>query len=66
MEAGEEIEVLRDNRPVAKIIPLSRRRRWLPAAEIVQELAAARSGHHRSRGKSWETILTETTDDLPW
>jgi prevent-host-death family protein len=26
VEAGEEIEVLRNNRPVAKIIPLSRRR----------------------------------------
>src|SRR6266851_4414335 len=39
VEAGEEIEVLRDNRPVAKIVPLSRRRRWLPASEITQELA---------------------------
>ena len=65
MEAGEEIEVLRDNRPVAKIIPLSRRRRWLPAAEIVQELA--RLGPDTT-GLAQElgTILTETTDDLPW
>jgi prevent-host-death family protein len=65
VEAGEEIEVLRDNRPVAKIIPLSRRRRWLPAAEIVQELA--RLGPDTT-GLAQElgTILTETTDDLPW
>lgn len=65
VEAGEEIEVLRDNRPVAKIIPLSRRRRWLPAAEIMQELA--RLGPDTT-GLADElgTILTETTDDLPW
>ena len=62
--AGEEIVVLRDNRPVAKIIPLSRRRRWLPAAEIVRELA--RLGPDTT-GLADElgTILTETTDDLP-
>ena len=38
VEAGEEIEVFKDNRPVAKIIPLSRRRQWLPASEIGREL----------------------------
>ncbi|GAA3231772.1 type II toxin-antitoxin system Phd/YefM family antitoxin [Nonomuraea helvata] len=38
VESGEEIEVLRDNRPVAKIIPLSRRRRWISAVEIGIEL----------------------------
>ncbi|MGP8001346.1 MAG: type II toxin-antitoxin system Phd/YefM family antitoxin [Streptosporangiaceae bacterium] len=65
VEAGEEIEVLRDNRPVAKIIPLSRRRRWLPAAEIVQELA--RLGPDTTDlAEELGTILTETTDDLPW
>jgi prevent-host-death family protein len=65
VEAGEEIEVLRDNRPVAKIIPLSRRRRWLPAAEIVQELA--RLGPDTTGlAEELGTMLTETTDDLPW
>jgi prevent-host-death family protein len=65
VEAGEEIEVLRDNRPVAKIIPLSRRRRWLPAAEIVQELA--RLGPDTTGlAEELGTILTETTEDLPW
>jgi antitoxin (DNA-binding transcriptional repressor) of toxin-antitoxin stability system len=39
VKAGEEIEVFKDNRPVAKIIPLSRRRQWLPASEIGRELA---------------------------
>jgi prevent-host-death family protein len=65
VEAGEEIEVLKDNRPVAKIIPLSRRRRWLPAAEIVQELA--RLGPDTTGlAEELGTIVTETTDDLPW
>ncbi len=65
VEAGEEIEVLRDNRPVAKIIPLSRRRRWLPAADIAQELA--RLGPDTTGlAEELGTILTETTDDLPW
>lgn len=65
VEAGEEIEVLRDNRPVAKIIPLSRRRRWLPAAEIMQELT--RLGPDTTGlAEELGTILAETTDDLPW
>lgn len=38
VEAGEEIEVFRDNRPVATIVPLSRRTRWLPASEVGREL----------------------------
>jgi prevent-host-death family protein len=65
VEAGEEIEVFKDNRPVAKIIPLSRRRQWLPAAEIGHELM--RLGPDTT-GLSEElrATLTETTDDLPW
>jgi prevent-host-death family protein len=65
VEAGEEIEVFKDNRPVAKIIPLSRRRQWLPAAEIGHQLM--RLGPDTT-GLSEElrATLTETTDDLPW
>jgi prevent-host-death family protein len=57
VESGEEIEVLKDNRPVAKIIPLPRRRQWLPAAEIGHQLARL--------GPELRAVLTETTDDLP-
>jgi prevent-host-death family protein len=65
VEAGEEIEVFKDNRPVAKIVPLSRRRQWLPVSEIGRELV--RLGPDTS-GLSEElrAMLTETTDDLPW
>ena len=65
VESGEEIEVLKDNRPVAKIIPLSRRRQWLPAPEIGHELA--RLGPDTTGlAEELRTVLTETTDDLPW
>lgn len=65
VEAGEEIEVLKGNRPVAKIVPLSRRRRWLPASEIGQELV--RLGPDTTGlAEELGTILTDTTDDLPW
>jgi prevent-host-death family protein len=64
VEAGEEIEVLRDNRPVAKIIPISRRPRWLPASEIVREIA--RLGPDTTGlGDELRDALTDTTD-LPW
>jgi prevent-host-death family protein len=63
-EAGGEIEVFKDNRLVAKIIPFSRRRQWLPASEIGGELV--RLGPDTT-GLSEElrATLTETTDDLP-
>lgn len=65
VEAGEEIEVLRDNRPVAKLIPLARRRRWLPAAEIGHELV--RLGLDTTGlADELREALSETTDDLPW
>jgi prevent-host-death family protein len=65
VEAGEEIEVFRDNRPVAKIVPLSRRKRWLPASEVGRELL--RLGPDDTHlGEELREILTETTDDLAW
>lgn len=65
VEAGEEIDVLKDNRPVARLIPLSRRRRWLPAAQIAHELARLGPDTTRLSDELRET-LSETTDDLPW
>ena len=64
VEAGEEIDVLRDNRPIAKIIPLSRRPRWLPASEVARELA--RLGPDTTGlVDELRDALTETTDDAP-
>jgi prevent-host-death family protein len=65
VEAGEEIEVLKDNRPVARIVPLKNRREWVPAGEIARELA--RLGPDTTGlAEELRTTLTETTDDLPW
>ncbi|HYZ69964.1 MAG TPA: type II toxin-antitoxin system prevent-host-death family antitoxin [Mycobacterium sp.] len=65
VEAGEEIEIFKDNRPVARIVPLKRRREWLPAAEIIQELA--RLGPDTTGlAQELRQTLTDTTDDLPW
>ena len=65
VEAGEEIEVLKDNRPVAKIVPLSRRRQCLPATEVIRELA--RLGPDTTGlGEELRETLTDTTDDLSW
>jgi prevent-host-death family protein len=65
VEAGEEIEVLRNNRPVAKIIPITWRRRWLPASEVVRELAVL-GPDTTGLTQELRDTLTETTDDLPW
>ena len=65
VEAGEEIEVFKDNRPVARIVPLSRRQRWLPASEIGQELV--RLGPDTTGlAQELKVLLTGTTDDLSW
>jgi len=65
VEAGEEIEVLRDNRPVAKIIPITRRPQWIPAAEVSGELARL-GPDSTGLAEELRDILTDTTDDLPW
>lgn len=65
VEAGEEIEVLRDNRPVAKLVPLSQRRTWIPALEVLRELQRLGPDPTGLAEELRET-LTDTTDDLPW
>jgi prevent-host-death family protein len=65
VEAGEEIEVLHNNRPVARLVPVHARRRWIPATELVQRLGAL--GPERTRwAEELRETLTDTTDDLPW
>lgn len=63
VEAGEEIEVLKDNRPVAMLVPATRRRRWLPAAEVIGELVRLGPDATGLASELRET-LTQTTDDL--
>lgn len=65
VEAGEEICVYSGNRPVAKIIPLSRRREWVPASEVIDQLARL-GPDDTGLAEELRSTLTETTDDLPW
>ncbi|MFD4457211.1 type II toxin-antitoxin system Phd/YefM family antitoxin [Nocardia sp. NPDC058480] len=65
VEAGEEIEILRDNRPVAKLIPFPSRRQWIPATEIIGELVHLGPDTTGLRAELRET-LSDTTDDLRW
>ncbi len=64
VEAGEEIEVLRDNRPVARIVPLQRRREWIPAIEILRELGRL-GPDDTGLAEVLRDAASETTDDLP-
>ncbi len=64
-QAGCVATGLVKTRPVAKIIPLSRRRRWLLAAEIGHELVRLGSDT-TGQAEELRATLTDTTDDLPW
>ncbi|MFD6160314.1 type II toxin-antitoxin system Phd/YefM family antitoxin [Nocardia sp. NPDC060256] len=65
VEGGEEIEILKGGRPVARIVPLARRRQWISAAEIVQELDRLGPDVSGQREELRE-VLPGTTDDLRW
>lgn len=65
VEAGEVLDVLKDNRPVAKIIPMPTRREWVPANEIVAQLVAL-GADPTGLEQDLAEVLSETTDDLPW
>ena len=57
--------MLKDNRPVARIVPLARRSHWLPAAEVIHELARLGPDTTGLAAELRET-LTQTTDDVLW
>ncbi|MQA86172.1 MAG: type II toxin-antitoxin system prevent-host-death family antitoxin [Streptosporangiales bacterium] len=64
VEAGEEFEVRRNDQPIAKIVPLRRRRRWVPAVELIPQLERLGPDPTSLRSELRE-ILSESTDDLP-
>ncbi|MFC0864136.1 hypothetical protein ACFHYQ_17720 [Sphaerimonospora cavernae] len=54
-----------DDDTVAKSIPVERRRRWVPATEIIGELLLL--GHDQAGlAEELRGMLDDTTDDLPW
>lgn len=65
VEAGEEIDVLHHNRRVARLVPVRERRRWIPATEVLRQLAALGRDRTNLMAELREAI-PDTTDDLRW
>lgn len=64
VEAGEEITITVGGRPVAMLVPVGRRPRWMAK----EELLALLEGHRADPGLLDELreMMPDTTDDLPW
>ncbi len=62
VEAGEEVAITVDGRPVATLRPIGSRPRWMSRAEFVQRVV----GHQADAGLTEELRLLapDTTDDL--
>ena len=64
VQAGEEILITVNGKPVAQLIPLpSARRRWLPRAELSRRLTTAQAD--AGLRADLARLAGETTDDLP-
>ncbi|MGH3343955.1 MAG: type II toxin-antitoxin system Phd/YefM family antitoxin [Carbonactinosporaceae bacterium] len=63
VEAGEEIVITVRGQPVAQLVPLPRRRRWLPRAELARRLRTARADP--GLRDDLVRVAGDTTDDLP-
>ncbi len=62
VEAGEEVVITVDGRPVATLQPVGSRPTWMPRGEFVKQLA----GHQADPGLRDELrrLAPDTTDDL--
>lgn len=65
VQSGEEIDVLQNNQPVAKLIPIRGKRRWIPGKEVAVALERL-SPDSTGLAAELREVLTETTDDLRW
>jgi len=63
VEAGEDVTITVDGRPVAVLRPVSARRRWMSRAEFLQRLAL----HQADPALTDELrqLAPDSTDDLP-
>lgn len=63
-QAGEEIVITVNGRPVAQLVPLPvARRRWIPRDELVRRLETAQADP--GLRDDLARLAGETTDDLP-
>jgi len=64
VQAGEEIVITVNGKPVAQLVPLSpTTRHWLPRAELSRRLATAQADPGLRADLA--RLAGETTDDLP-
>jgi prevent-host-death family protein len=63
VEAGEAVTVTVDRRPVARIIPLAKRRPSMPSGEFFARLAESGGADPGLRDELRE-MLTQTTDEI--
>ena len=64
VQAGEEIVITVNGKPVAQLVPLlPTRRRWLPRAELSRRLSIAQADPGLRADLA--RLAGETTDDLP-
>lgn len=64
VEAGEPATVTVDRRPVARLVPLTRRHRSMPTSELFAKLTQIGGGADSGLLDELREILTDTTDDL--
>jgi prevent-host-death family protein len=64
VEAGEPATVSVDRRPVARLLPLTRRRSSMPTSELFARLKDIGGGADPGLREELREILTETTDDV--
>lgn len=64
VEAGEIVTVTVDRRPVARLVPLPRRRDSMPTSELFARLAQLGGGADPELRDELRDILTDTTDDI--
>lgn len=64
VEAGERLVVTVDRRPVARLEPLERRRRFVPMAEVAEALT--RVAADPGLLDDLRRLAPDTIDDLPY
>jgi len=62
VEAGESVEVTVDGRPVARLVPIDRRRTWVPREQILAIIERAPLDPRFSA--DIDAALDQTIDDL--
>ncbi len=63
VEAGEEVVITVDGRPVAALRPLVTRQRWMPCGEFVHRFAKHQADPAMTR--ELRELAPDSTDDLP-